>query len=247
MNRRYEYRQTSQRANLLPAWLGTSAETSASRRISGRFARFGGNAVAGNRRATHVARLAAPAMVITMLYLCAPAAAAPSEQPTPSGTATSTPAPAPALPISINLLGIKLQITLPLNLPGLLGGATRTPTPTPSSSGVRPPSSPPPPKPPSSRPVHTNPAPATRTPAATSHTAAPAHGIGGVSTRSHRHPAPSPSRTKHPAKGGGGPIAVARELLRDPGPAAFIALVIACALGVALVVRASMRRGQHLD
>jgi hypothetical protein len=40
---------------------------------------------------------------------------------------------------------------------------------------------------------------------------------------------------------------VARQLLPDPGPALYIALVIACALGVALVVRASMRRGQHLD
>lgn len=204
----------------------------------------------GRPRAFHVGALAAVAVLLAVVVPASMAGAS-------TGQAVAPSTPGPVLPLHVRLLGINLQLNVPLSLRGLLGIGANSGQSTPPST--TPPSRPgsPPPTAPTSRPHNTAPATSSNRGGA----ANPAGGgqvgagaTGGGTPGSSRHPShrsttaapptrstPAPSKSTAEARGG---FALTHQL-SDPGAVLLISIVIATALAMAVVVRLAGRRGTH--
>jgi hypothetical protein len=195
-----------------------------------------------------VARALLPALAASSIaFLSLPATAQPTPTPTPSRQSQPSSTPQPGLPISVHLGGIRLELDIPLNLRGLLGGPTTT---------MPPPSTPPPSSSPATRPAHRPTPPPThaRTSPTPQQSPAGPGAQGGnpappgapSAGRSHRrtHPQQKPHKTSS-----SGPKAITslvhNPLLSDSGAGLLVGLVGACAVGVAGVVLMGGRRGRH--
>jgi hypothetical protein len=192
---------------------------------------------AARRSALLAGALGAVAATLLALLLAPAAGAAPD----PSATGRS-------LPIDIKLGRLHVGVTLPVTLGGLLGRTTPAATTPPTSSA--PVSTP-------GRPTSARPYPPTlpsvgTSPATSAAAGAPATRAASASAAAHRQPAPSTSaaaaaptrpshatRTSAPPKKRGPGMVFVRGVVPSSGPALFILLCLACAVGVAFVVRLS--------
>src|SRR5919198_3330608 len=203
----------------------------------------------GNGRTRVGARSVALATA-TLLALLVPAGAAVAA-PSP---ASSTPTPDPTPGIGLQLGNISINVGLPLNLGGLVqvgDGTTTSAAPSTPPSGS---SSPPTSAPPSSPATGSNEPTPTRTanhPRATS--SPPSQGGFGqpaVPPGSHQHRTPAhrttstqPAKPRHRA--GHGALELTKRLLPSSGTALLVSVLVVLALGVAIFVRLSGRRGGH--
>ncbi|HVU90615.1 MAG TPA: hypothetical protein VHC23_00170 [Jatrophihabitans sp.] len=201
------------------------------------------------RRAVFAALLAA---LVGLIALAAPADGTPRPQPTPAAqpaakpSATPAPAKSPVLGISLSLGVLQVGLNVPLTLDGLLKPiapattAPATPPPPPTTVHRTAPSSashhavqsaPPPPYPPTSptkhltRPAKTHP----------SHPASQHQSSGPASTTATRRPHGATSSSHKPDDG----IVFVHGVVPTNGVAIFVLLCIACAVGVAVVVKLS--------
>jgi hypothetical protein len=200
------------------------------------------------------------ATILAVLGVLGPMATAAATPPyARKHTPTSTPSPAQTvhnglpkqLPIDLNLLGIKLNVTVPLTLPGLLGvsgSPTTTPPPPPTSS----------PPPPTNTPARP---PSDHTPAQTTtrqpQTSTPNQGGGGFAAggpvasptpTSHRtqHPStPSASKTKQDHLPPGG-LVLNKRILPTNDAILLISILVITSIGVAFLLRLSGRRGDRV-
>ena len=164
------------------------------------------------------------------------ASASPTPAPTP---AITTKAKAPGLGLSLNLGSLHVNVDVPLDLGGLLGGK-KSPIPAPTMSAPVPPTSVPPTRAAASHP----------SPAGHSHTPIAARTASAYPpTSPHVSHPPSPPPTTHPhhppashqptKKAADPRVVFANGDFPSDGPLALIGLCVICGVGVAFVVRLS--------